>query len=45
MWVERISYQKSEKAAVHRQIETCFVAAEALFLLPAWLALCPVPSS
>lgn len=45
MWVERTSYQKSERTAVHRQIEMCFVAAEASPPLPAWLALCRVPSS
>lgn len=45
MWVERISYQKSEKTAVHRQIEMCFVTAEDFFSFPAWLALCCVPNS
>ena len=39
MWVERISYLKREKTAVHRQIEMCFVASEAFFhFLPGWLA-------
>lgn len=39
MWVERISYQKSEKTAAHRQIEMYFVASEAFFhFLPGWLS-------
>lgn len=40
MWAERISYQKSEKTIVQRQIKMCFVSAEAFFpsFLPGWLS-------
>lgn len=40
MWVERTSYQKSERTAVHRPIEMCSVAAEAFFprFPPGWLS-------